>query len=46
MSFGGFLDRRRLEGAPTYDVRTEPNWNDEAWGRQVHDDYGVPPYWD
>ncbi len=39
------LDRRLLEGAPSYDAATEPNWDDQSWGRQVHDYYGVTPYW-
>jgi len=45
---GGYvvnLDKRTLEGAPMYGERDTVNWEDEAWGRKVHDYYGVPPYW-
>jgi hypothetical protein len=45
---GGYvvdLDRSKLEGAPTYGTSETPNWSDRRWGQQVHDYYGVPPYW-
>jgi hypothetical protein len=47
---GGFvinLDKKTLENAPSYDPEeaTEVDWGDEAWGRRLHDYYGVQPYW-
>lgn len=45
---GGYvvnLDKKTLEGAPTYGEKERVNWEDEAWGRKVHDYYGVPPFW-
>ncbi len=39
------LDKRTLEGAPVFDREDQVNWNDQAWGRKVHDYYDVPPYW-
>ena len=47
-SKGGYLvnlDKRTLEGAPMYAQNDTINWEDEAWGKKVHDYYGVPPYW-
>jgi sporulation protein YlmC with PRC-barrel domain len=47
-SQGGYvvdLDKRVLEGAPTYDPTDTPNYDDQAWGKKVHDYYKVPPYW-
>ena len=44
---GGYvvdLDRRRLEGAPSYTERNIPNWSDRTFGHRVDDYYGVPPY--
>jgi hypothetical protein len=44
---GGYvvdLDRDRLEGAPVYDDGVMP-LDDEAFGRRVHDYYGVTPFW-
>ena len=46
---GGYvvdLDPSTLKGAPTYGTRETPNWSDRRWGRQVHDYYGTPPYWE
>ena len=46
-SRGGYvvdLDRRTLEGAPSYEENERVNW-DEAYGRRVHEHYRVPPYW-
>ena len=46
---GGYavgLDRRVLEGAPTYGSTETPNWSDRRWGEQVHKHYGVRPYWE
>ncbi len=45
---GGYvvdLDKRKLEGAPSYTAADEPNWSDRTYGQRVHDYYGVPPYW-
>jgi uncharacterized protein YrrD len=39
------LDKNMLEKAPTYDESERVNWDDQAWGRRVHDYYKVPPYW-
>jgi hypothetical protein len=39
------LDKRRLEGAPTFGRDERINWEDRAWGQRVHDYYNVPPYW-
>jgi hypothetical protein len=47
-SLGGYrvnLDRRTLEGAPTYAGNEYGNWEDEAWARKVHDYYKADPYW-
>ena len=38
------IDKRRLEGAPSYGASETPNWSDRQWGRQITDYYGVPPY--
>ena len=43
---GGYvvdLDRRRLEGAPSYTASSLPNWSDHTYGHRVDDYYGVPP---
>ena len=39
------LDKRTLENAPSYDASERVDWEDETWGRKVHDYYKVPPYW-
>ena len=47
-NLGGYvvhLDKRRLEGAPAYDVGDEPAWGDRAYESKIHDYYGVGPYW-
>ena len=47
-SMGGFvvdLDKDQLQGAPYYSSSNYPNWEDETWGRKVHDYYRVQPYW-
>ena len=44
---GGYvvnLDRRQLEGAPTYDSDSDFQWTPE-YGRQVDSYYGAPAYW-
>ena len=39
------LDKRTLEGAPTFGRDERVDWEDRAWGQRVHDYYGVSPYW-
>src|SRR5437868_15160025 len=44
---GGYvvnLDKKVLEGAPSYGARDRIDWDDEKWGRRVHDYYGIAPY--
>src|ERR1700752_4441599 len=38
------IDRRRLEGAPSYTTSDLPNWSDRAYVHRIDDYYGVPPY--
>lgn len=48
-AMGGFvvdLDRRVLEGAPSYGETETAAWDDPAWGHRVYDYYGARPYWD
>jgi hypothetical protein len=48
-SQGGYvvdLDPNTLKGAPTYGTSETPDWSDRRWGQQVHDYYGVRPYWE
>jgi len=48
-AMGGFvvdLDRRVLEGAPSYATDETVWWEDPAWGKRVYDYYGARPYWD
>ena len=48
-SMGGFgvdVDRRTLEGAPSYADNDTVGWEDPAWGKRVYDYYGTRPYWD
>jgi hypothetical protein len=44
---GGYvvnLDKKVLEGAPSYKPRDRIDWDDQKWGRRVHDYYGIAPY--
>ena len=44
---GGYvvdLDRRQLEGAPSYTAQREPNWGDRQYGWDVDKYYGLSPY--
>jgi sporulation protein YlmC with PRC-barrel domain len=44
---GGYvvdIDKKGLEGAPNYGPRDRIDWDDEKWGRRVHDYYGVDPH--
>jgi len=48
-SMGGYvvdLDRRTLEGAPSYADDEAVTWEDRTWGKRVYDYYGARPYWD
>ena len=48
-NMGGFvvdLDKRTLEGAPSYSDADTVGWDDPAWGKRVYDYYGARPYWD
>lgn len=45
---GGYvvpLTKEKLEAAPMYDSEGEPDWEDRAYGKRVHDYYGTMPYW-
>lgn len=45
---GGYIvdiDKRRLEGAPSYAANETGSWGDATWGRRVDDYYGVPGTW-
>jgi hypothetical protein len=45
---GGYvvnLDRRQLEGAPSYEAGTQPDWGNRDYETRLHDYYGVGPYW-
>ncbi len=45
---GGYvvdLDFDRLQGAPVYATDDATALHDEAFGRRVHDYYGVEPFW-
>lgn len=47
-SLGGYvvnLDRRMLEGAPSYASDQDVSWEDQQWGRSVYDYYKAEPYW-
>jgi len=47
-SLGGYvmnIDRERLEGAPAYSDSPDFNWEDNDWGRRLHEYYDVPPTW-
>jgi hypothetical protein len=47
-SRGGYvvpLTKDKLKAAPMYDSEGEPDWDDKAYGKRVHDYYGTMPYW-
>jgi sporulation protein YlmC with PRC-barrel domain len=49
VNMGGYVvdvDRRTLEGAPSYADEQQAFWDDRAWGQRVSDYYGSRPYWD
>jgi sporulation protein YlmC with PRC-barrel domain len=39
-------DRGRLENAPGFDKDHWPSMADARWAAEVHDFYGVAPYWE
>jgi len=46
---GGYIadiDERKLQGAPAYEDSADFNWEDEQWGRSMHDYYQVSPTWE
>ena len=48
-NMGGFvvdLDKRILEGAPSYADDGKGDWDDRAWSQRVNDYYGTRPYWE
>jgi hypothetical protein len=45
---GGYvvgIDENKLKGAPAYEDSPDFNWNDEEWGRRMHEYYQVAPTW-
>ena len=40
------VDKDRLKNAEGFDKSNWPNSADRSWGQQVHDYYGLSPYWD
>ena len=45
---GGYvvdLNKQILTDAPSYEPTQMPDYADRAWGKKVHDYYGVTPYW-
>jgi sporulation protein YlmC with PRC-barrel domain len=38
------LTRKDLEEAPRYPRGSEPDWDDDEWGRRIYDYYGVAPF--
>ena len=45
---GGYvvnLDKRQLEGAPSYPADAAPEWGNRDYETGIHDYYGVGPYW-
>jgi sporulation protein YlmC with PRC-barrel domain len=44
-NLGGYVvnvTREQLEGAPSYELADEPDWNDPEYGRRVRGYYGYP----
>jgi hypothetical protein len=39
------VDRHQLEGAPSFDTATSPDWTDREYEKRLHDYYGLAPYW-
>jgi hypothetical protein len=47
-NMGGYvvhLDKSKLERSPSYHVGDEPAWGNREYETQLHDYYGVGPYW-
>jgi hypothetical protein len=45
---GGYLvnlDKRKLEGGPTYAPGSDPGWGNRDYENRLHTYYGVGPYW-
>jgi sporulation protein YlmC with PRC-barrel domain len=40
------VSKESLEEAPGFDKDDWPDFADPAWGRGIHEYYGVRPYWD
>lgn len=39
------VHKERLKDAPGFDKDHWPNFSDSKYGTQLHDYYGVPPWW-
>ena len=39
------VDKSRLERAPGFDKDRWPDMSDTTWGTEIHQYYGVTPYW-
>lgn len=39
------LDEERLENSPGFDPDNWPKFADEVWGTELHEHFGVDPYW-
>ena len=39
------FEEERLENSPGFDPDNWPTFSDEAWGLELHEHYGVDPYW-
>ena len=39
------IDRKRLENAVAFDKDHWPSMADATWATQIHDYYGIRPYW-
>lgn len=40
------VERETLKNTPGFDKHAWPNTADREWGRQLHEQYGVAPYWE
>lgn len=40
------VDQEVLKNAEGFDKRNWPNTADREWGRKLHDQFGVVPYWE
>lgn len=39
------FEEARLDNSPGFDSDQWPTFADETWGRELHEHYGVDPYW-